>query len=274
MTLLPAPSIPATGLRPAVRTQVRCAITAGPGQGTRFEASVSGPIHAVHHRPGRAPDIVLLTRDTAGLAEGDACATEVSVGEGASIVVSDPGPTNLLPSRDGQTSQQSTHLRVAAGGQAVLLPHAVVPFGRSRCRASTHVQVAASATAVVGGVLSPGRVARGEQWVPALYDQRVELRVGDELLACDALRVSRSCPPRAGHLVSLFAYSPGLVAGLDGIRLAAGDGPGISAVTDDLVVLRAMVDSCSEGYSLLRRVVVAMLLDLVDWEWSRIGFDR
>jgi urease accessory protein len=235
---------------------------------------VSGPIHIAHDHPPGGPDILLLTRDTAGLTEGDTCCSEVSVEKGASIVIADTGPTNLLPSNDGRTSSQSTELSLAPGARAVFLPHAVVPFRQSRCLSSTRVQLSPSATAVVGGVLSPGRVARGERWAPALYDQRVEIRVDDELIACDAQRVSPSCSQGAGHVVSLFAYSQGVVAALDGVRLAAGEGSGVSAVTDDLIVLRAIVDSCSDGYALLRDATAALLPDLVDWEWSRIGYDR
>jgi urease accessory protein UreH len=266
--------IPTPRLRPVVETRVRCTITAGPGRGVKLAASVSGPVHAAHHHPAGGPDVVLFTRDTAGLAGGDTCCTDLSVGEGGSIVVSDTGPTHLLPSGDGRASRQTTDLRLAAGARAVLLPHAVVPFRESRCLTSTRVQLPASSTAVVGGVLSPGRVARGERWAPALYDQRVEIHVGDELIACDAQRVSRSCAQRAGHLVTLIAYSEGVAAGLDRIRLAAGGGSGVSAVTDDLVVLRAIVDSCSGGYSLLRQATTALLPDLVGWEWGRIGYDR
>jgi urease accessory protein UreH len=126
----------------------------------------------------------------------------------------------------------------------------------------------------VGGVLSPGRVARGERWAPALYDQRIEIRVGGKLIACDAQRVSPSCTQRAGHVVSLFAYSEGVVAALERVRLAAGSDSGVSAVTDDLIVLRAIVHSCSDGYTVLREVTTALLPDLVAWEWSRIGYDR
>jgi urease accessory protein UreH len=228
----------------------------------------------VHHRPARAPEIVLLTRDTAGLAEGDSCRTEISVGDGVSVVVSDTGPTHLLPSRDGRSGRQTTDLSVGADARVAYLPHAVVPFGRSRGLTSTRVQLSASATAVIGGVLSPGRVARGERWAAECYDQRVEIRVGDELIACEALRVSRSCGQSAGHLVSLFAYSEGVAAGLDRVRVAAGIVSGVSAVTDNLVVLRAIVDSCSRGYTLLRKATTALLPDLVGWEWSRIGYDR
>jgi hypothetical protein len=75
-------------------------------------------------------------------------------------------------------------------------------------------------------------------------------------------------------VVSLFAYSEGVVAALDRVRLAAERDSGVSAVTDDLIVLRAVVGSCSEGYGVLRRATAALLPDLVDWEWSRIGYDR
>jgi urease accessory protein len=247
-------------------------------------SSVSGPVHPVHHRVAPGPDILLFTRDTAGLAGGDDCRTEIQVGDGASIIISDPGPTNLFPSCDGRSGYQAIELSVAPCARAVLLPHAVVPFSGSRTVTTTRVQVAPSATAVVGGVLSPGRVASGERWAAELYQQRLEMRRGREILASDALRVpwpagSLGCTPQRssgpnviGHLVSLLAYRTGVAAELDRVRLVAGCGPGVSAVTDDLLVLRAIVDSCAAGYTLLRKVVTAVLPDLETWPWSRIGY--
>ena len=272
--------------RPAVAMRVQCSVTPDPARprwgAVRVRSSVCGPVHPVHHRTCVGPDVLVLARDTAGLAGGDRCCTRIQVDDGASLVVSDAGPTGLFPSRDGRAGNQTVDLAVGPGAQAVFLPHATVPFAGSRTETTTRIEVVPSAVAVVGGVLAPGRAANGERWQPDVYHQVVELRRGDELLLCDALRAgprsatgllsSHRAEPAVGHLVSLLAYSAGAAGSLEAVRDAAGDGPGVSAVTDDLLVVRAIVDSSAAGYRLLRGIVSAFLPDLAAWEWSRIGY--
>lgn len=271
----PAPAGAARAGRPAVRGSVRCSAVPTAGGRVRLLSSSTGPVHPVHHPTPRGPDVLLLTTDTAGLAAGDSLDVRLSVARGAQLLLSDPAPTQLLPGAPGATGCMTIRADVADGGGLVLLPHALVPLRCSRSRVSTVVRVQPGARAVIGGVIAPGRVACGEVWEAGRLDSTTDLLVGGELVARDALRVEGPRPSLVGvgHLVSLLVYGSGDAAHLGRVREVGGARAGASALSDDLLSLRAMVDSQHEAAALLRAVLEAVRPELVGWGWSRIGFN-
>jgi urease accessory protein UreH len=260
--------------RSSVHTSARCVVSAGGDGCIQHRGSTSGPMHTVLHRATRGPDVLLIARDSAGLASGDSCSTVVDVGRGASIVVSDPGPTHLLTSggAGGEPARQSSTFTVGPDASLVALPHAVVPLPASRSILSTKIQVTSPATAVVGGVLSCGRASRGESWQADYLEQTTEIVVDGELLALDAVRAERDAFSPHGHLVTLFVYRPGVSASVPAARSVGPKEHGISALSDDFVVLRAVVGSYQAARDLLRDVVGTVITDFTTWHWERIGF--
>jgi urease accessory protein UreH len=260
--------------RPAVRGRLHCTAAPAPRGGARVTSSASGPLHPVHHPVPGGPDVLLLTTDTAGLTGGDSLEVTVHLTAGAALLVSDPAPTHLLPGPDVRPGCQTTRVRVAAGARLVLLPHALVPYRRSRSAVRTVVDVTPGSSAVVGGVLSPGRVATGEVWAPGRLDSTTDLLVDGKLLVRDALRVDgpRATPADAGHLVSLLVYAEDVAGLLGPVRTVAGAAAGVSALTDDLLALRAVVGTQQSADALLRAVTGVVRPDLAEWSWTRIGF--
>jgi urease accessory protein UreH len=263
--------------RPGVRGHLHCSAAPGAGEGLRVRTTASGPLRGVHHPLRGGPDVLLLSTDVAGLAAGDALDVRVEVAAGASLVVSDPAPTQLLPGPPARTGRMSTRVEVTAGGALVLLPHALVPLRRSRSDVSTVVRVDSGARVAVGGVLAPGRVATGEVWAMERLDSTTDLLVDGELVVRDALRVEshRLRRPGPGHLVSLLLVGDGDARLLSRVREVAsavvGDAAGVSALTDDVLALRALTDSQSAGSALLRAVVTAARPELAGWRWARVG---
>ena len=259
--------------RPAVRGSLRCAVTPGHRGGARVTTSASGPLHPVHHPVPGGPDVLLLTTDTAGLTGGDTVEVEVDLAAGAALVVSDPTPTHLLAGPDDRVGRLTTRVQVAPEALLVLVPHALVPYRRSRSVVHTVVDVAPGGSAVVAGVLSPGRVATGEVWAPGRLDSTTDLLVDGELTVRDALRVDsrRTTSASSGALVSLLVQQPGAAGLLGPVREAAGAAAGVSALTDDLLALRAIVGSQHDADALVRVVTRVVRPDLAGWSWSRIG---
>lgn len=265
----------ARAARPAVRGSVRCSAVPIDGGRVRLVGSSTGPVHPVHHPTPRGPDVLLLTTDTAGLAAGDSLDVQLSVASGAQLVLSDPAPTQLLPGVPGATGCMTTGADVAAGGGLVLLPHALVPLRRSRSRVGTVVRVQPGARAAIGGVIAPGRVACGEVWEAGRLDSTTDMLVGGELVARDALRVEGPRPSLVGvgHLVSLLVYGAGDAAHLGRVREVAGPTAGVCALSDDLLALRAVVDSQRAAAALLCAVLETVRPELAGWGWGRIGYD-
>ncbi|MGY2128533.1 urease accessory protein UreD [Blastococcus sp. SYSU DS0617] len=258
--------------RPAVRARLDCTVARDGDGRMRVHGTSSGPVHPVHHPASRGPDVLVLTTDTAGLAAGDALHLRVALAAGADVVVTDPGPTQLLPGDGGSTGRQTTVLEVAAGARLVLLPHALVPLRRSRSQVDTVVRLEPGARAVVGGVIAPGRVSAGEVWVPDRLDCTTDLYLADRLVVRDAQRVEVSPAPREeGHLVSALVSGPPDAGLLPRVRAAAGSCAGVSELEDGLLAVRAIVDTQHAAGALLRAVAEAVRPDLAGWGWSRIG---
>jgi len=257
---------------PSVDARLSCRLGARPHDALQVSSTSVGPVHTVHLPVRGGPDAVVLVRDTAGLAAGDAFEARVVLEPDAAVVLSDAGPTSLLAGRDGRTGTEHLDLDVGAGAYAVVLPHAVVPFAGTRAVLRTTAQVHPTGTLLLGSVLAPGRAAAGELWRADLLEQTLELRVAGGLRVRDALRVGPRAPSPTGHLVSLFARGEGMRGRLAAAQAVMGEGFGASAPDDDLLVLRGLVTSSWEGYGALRRVVCALAPALAGWRWSSIGF--
>ncbi len=261
--------------RPAVRARLDCTVGPEAGGRQRVHGTWSGPVHPVHHPASRGPDVLVLTTDTAGIASGDELHLRVRLAAGADLVVTDPGPTQLLPGAGpaDPAGRQTTVVEVAAGARLVLLPHALVPLRRSRSRVDTVVRLEPGACAVVGGVVAPGRVTRGEVWVPDRLDTTTDLYRDGRLVVRDAQRVEAlpGGTREAGHLVTAYVVAPPDPDLLHRVRAAAGACAGVSALADDLLALRAVVDTQYEAAALLRAVTEVVRPDLVGWGWGRIG---
>src|SRR4029077_3858801 len=85
------------------------------------------------------------------------------------------------------------NLRVRSGATLEYLPDAVVPFRGARFFQRTCLTADADSTAILGEVLLPGRVARGELHAYDLYWAETEACAADrKLLFADVLRLRRS----------------------------------------------------------------------------------
>jgi urease accessory protein len=144
---------------------------------------VSGTLDADPH-----PDCatVYVQSPTGGLAQGDRLDATVSVGPDAVAHVTTGSATKVQTARCNYAGA-STTLSVAAGGHVEYLPEPTILHAGARYGADLRLTVAADATAVVGDVVVPGRLARGERFAFDRYASRVEaVRAGDADADADA----------------------------------------------------------------------------------------
>jgi urease accessory protein len=123
------------------------------------ESSAEYPLQVTRARPcasGQSEVVVLL--QSGGLLDGDAAHIEVAVDSGAKLALRTQAATQVHFGR----SQQSIDVRVAARGAFSYVPQAVVPHRGADFLSETHVALESGARALVGEVLSPGRVEFGE----------------------------------------------------------------------------------------------------------------
>ena len=164
----------------------------------RAPLHVYRPIYLDQNLPGMA--FVFMQQFGDGYVDGDRCRIDLDCGPGSAVHVTTQAATNLY--RSGRNfATQLVNLRAGPGAVLEYLPDAVVPFRGARFFQRTVLAVDVDSTAIVGEVLLPGRVARGELHAYDLYWAETEAHRPDgTLLFADVIRL---CPPEGGGLRSL-----------------------------------------------------------------------
>ena len=171
----------------------------------RAPLHVYRPIHLDENLPEMA--FVFVQQFGDGYVDGDRCRIDIDCGPDTAVHVTTQAATNVYRAERNFASQLVS-LRVGSGAVLEYLPDAVVPFRGSRFFQRTCLTADSNATAIVGEVLLPGRVARGELHAYELYRAETEARRPDgTLLFADLLRLS---PTQGEGLRSL-----GLLGGSD-----------------------------------------------------------
>jgi len=179
----------------------------------QFPLQVFRPLYLDPHRPEMA-FVYVLTHG--GVLQGDRARIDVTCMPGAAAHVTTQAASRLYR-MERNYATQLVHL--CAGEASVLeyLPDPVIPFRDSRFYTCTELTVHPTATAIVGEVLLPGRVAHGEQHDYALYASRLTAHSPEgELYFTDALELAPRgrplhSPSRLGPhavLATLYVVSP------------------------------------------------------------------
>ena len=171
----------------------------------RAPLHVYRPIHLDANLPEMA--FVFVQQFGDGFVDGDRCRIDIDCGADAAVHVTTQAATNLYRA-ERNFATQLVDLRVGRGAVLEYLPDPVVPFRGSRFFQRTRVTADPESTVILGEVLLPGRVARGEVHAYDFYWAETEARRPDgTLLFADLLRLS---PTRGEGLRSL-----GLLGGSD-----------------------------------------------------------
>ncbi|GAA3727972.1 urease accessory protein [Spinactinospora alkalitolerans] len=200
------------------------------------------PIHLDPHRPDMA--FVYLQQSGDGFVQGDRYRVDVDAAPGAAAHVTTQTPTKVY-GMGANFATQMVHLRAGAGAVLEYLPDPVVPFRGSRFLSRTRLTVHPEATAVLGEVLLPGRVAHGETHAYDFHRVETEVRAWDgRLLVADQLELAPpaaapSSPGRLGPfsvLATLYILAPAAARGElhDRIHTAVDALPGVLAGVSEL----------------------------------------
>lgn len=154
-----------------------CAAAADPTGALRIRAERIGERTAVVDAYRTAPFHLGLPndRDGNGMAEliiqgvgpgylpGDRLTIDISVGGGATLMVRGQGATKLFPSPQGISANVTVSLSVDAGGRLVYLPGELIPYRQAVLEQVTRIDVARGGSIALGEILTPGRIAMGEE---------------------------------------------------------------------------------------------------------------
>jgi urease accessory protein len=164
----------------------------------RAPLHVYRPIHLDENLPGMA--FVFVQQFGDGYVDGDRCRIDLDCGPGSAVHVTTQAATNVYRAQRNFATQL-VNLHAGPGAVVEYLPDAVVPFRGARLFQRTRLTADVDSTAIVGDVLLPGRVARGELHAYDLYWAETEARRPDgSLLFADVIRL---CPAEGGDPRSL-----------------------------------------------------------------------
>jgi urease accessory protein len=156
-------------------------------QHQRAPLHVYRPIHLDPHLPEMA--FIFVQQFGDGFVDGDRCRIEVDCGPDAAVHITTQAATNLYRS-ERNFATQLVDLHAGRGAVLEYLPDPVVPFRGSRFFQRTSVTADPDSTVILGELLLPGRVARGESHAYALYRAETEAHRPDGTLLCaDVLRL-------------------------------------------------------------------------------------
>ncbi|TCC26841.1 urease accessory protein UreD [Kribbella speibonae] len=145
------------------------------------------PIYLDPVRPDMA--FVFLQQQGDGFVQGDRYRMDVDCAPGSAVHLTTQAATKVFRAQDNFATQL-VNLRVGAAGVLEYLPDPVIPFRGSRLYQRTCLTVADDATVILGDILLPGRVARGEAHVYDVYWADTEVRAEDgSLIFADTLRL-------------------------------------------------------------------------------------
>lgn len=150
--------------------------------------------------PGMA--FIYLLQSGEGIVQGDRYRLDLDCAAGTAVHITTQAATKIYRMEDNFATQ-IINLTAGAGAFVEYLPDPVLPFRDSRFYQRMLLTVHSDATVIVGEILLPGRVARGEMHAYALYYTDIEARSPDgALLFADRLKLD-PC--------SASARSPGLL---------------------------------------------------------------
>ena len=141
------------------------------------------------HDPHPAGETVYVQSPAVGVAQGARHDISVTVGPDAVAHVTTSSSTKVL-SMERNYAASDVALAVGSGGHLDYVPAPTILHPDARFGQATTVDLAPDATAVVGEVVVPGRLARGERFDFERYASTCEVRSEGELLVADATHLA------------------------------------------------------------------------------------
>jgi len=213
---------------------------AATARGTRLVHDyATAPFHVsgtLGHDPHPDAETVFVQSPTGGVAQGDRHDVTVEVGADAVAHVSTQSSTKVQEMERNYAGAEYA-LTVGSGGHLDYVPEPTILHADSRFAQSLTLDLAAGATAVLGDVVVPGRLARGERFAFERYLSRVRAEGPDGLLFEDAtaLAPAESDPRAPGVLGEFAVYGTLFVVAPDRDAAALSDDLHAAATSTEVV---------------------------------------
>ncbi len=230
-----------------------------------------------HFHLGKAYDdgrqlVVQVVNTTAGIFENDTLHSHFACDSGARACVLSPSSNQVyaMPGSGAASSRQ--HIEVRSGGSLTVLPRWLVPHRGSRFEQVTTIELEPKARLFYLEPVSAGRNSSGEFLETESLSCRVDIRAGGRLILREHLlignRANRWILERRGerfpYLATAYVAFPGAAGFIErdlaGIAGTAGHSTraGVTALTDELAVIRLLGKNCTEITATLKALYAAL----------------
>lgn len=205
---------------------------------------------------------LILMNCTAGIFGGDRLECSIHVERGARVRVTQQSAVKIHPS-NGETAVQLNRIHVEEGAELYLENEPVIPFGASRFRQQTAIDVDAGGRLFFWESFMAGRAACGERWEFEELSSETCLRASGRMIYLDRWRLlPRHARPDAPWKMAAAAYSAAALCVTPDAELLAGrlhesvPAAGVDVPAPGLVLVRVV---CSDGpaFHEARRAVAA-----------------
>ena len=139
-------------------------------------------------QPRGAACEAILVNTGGGIVGGDRLAIDLSVGDGANVLVTTAAAEKIYGS-DTATSTIDARLRIASGAHLDWLPQETILFDRARLDRRFAIDMADDAHLVAAEILVFGRLAKGETAIHGFLRDSWRVRRGGRLVFADASRL-------------------------------------------------------------------------------------
>lgn len=249
-------------------------LSVGDGSTHVSECYAHAPFHYLPPRafPGEPP-LLTIVNSSGGVLGGDQLAMKLELDPGAMLTLRTQAATKLYRSK-GEGARSSCRFSLGADARLDYFPDEIIPFAGSDYEQRTMIDLSSGATALVGEVVTAGRLARDERFAftrlaldlrctgddRLLLRDRAELRPAEQRLTTAAV-LAGATVWGAFYCLTMNPVDAGLVEGIDEALCAVEGGVGGASRSLCGVIGRVAATSAEAVHESLHRAREIALQD-------------
>jgi len=227
------------------------------------------PIHIGKGHVDEGALVLNLSNPTAGFFDGDRVDLDITVADGARLVLSTPAASRVYRTRSGKPAANFQKFTVGEDAFLEWIPEAFIPHADASYEQTTRIHLAPSSSLLFFEWIAPGRVASGEAFAYQNLRWELDLRIGGNLIARERFNLKpgdhslsglKAAFPKA-HYLSLYAsgemtqhWPADAIDQLNSATTLIGHGP----LGEGVFVLRALCEDSRSTRRLLHDLRVLL----------------
>ena len=164
------------------------------------------PLKAVNFQGEDGEMLIYLTSSSPGLFNGDRQDISCRLTDGAHLFLTDASATELHPSLTEEESRQIQTFQLGKNSKFEYMPEPLIPFKRSNYYGTTSIYMTEGAQAIVGEIITAGRVGRNEIFEYQCFKSVFEVFWDDQLQVWDSIRLSPENNVRVNGILADFTH--------------------------------------------------------------------